>query len=164
MCPRVQPGLLCRWCWRIASLMRSRSSSVLVVSLFLATAGSSTAHASCGDYVIVGNPPAAWQTGRGMPPTITWADPGRQPLDPVDEPAVPGCQGPSCRRHLPDPAHPAPRIELAGPDHWACSLTAGHTAGFEPRCLLGEARLFPSPGHPFLIERPPRFAGQPEPC
>jgi hypothetical protein len=124
-------------------------SAFVLVTLLAADA--STAFASCGDYVHVGNPQAAQAMGSSA--FVAFDNSALKfsstPIDPQ-----PFCRGPGCRAHSQSPA--APPRTLQRFDHWACLPTPTWDCGYHKISLQGEIALFVPEGHPFLRERPPR--------
>jgi hypothetical protein len=122
-----------------------------LVLLSLLTAESSTAFASCGDYVHVGSPQAAQ-------PDVSLASGtfersafkfSAAPFDPK-----PSCRGPGCSAHSPAPAAPPRTVQRF--DHSACLSAPTRDCGCYKMSMRTEMALFVPEGHPFLHKRPPR--------
>jgi hypothetical protein len=128
-------------------------SAFVLVSLL--TAEASTAFASCGDYVHVGNSQSAPTLGRFAfggfdSSTLKFLS---APIDPQ-----PSCRGPNCHEDLPSPAAPPRTVQRF--DHWACLQTPTWNCGCYKMSLQTEVVLFIPEGHPFSHERPPRSSMQ----
>jgi hypothetical protein len=138
-------------------------SAVVIAALTTLEAGSSTARASCGDYVdITGQPMTIGHVSNAHFRKISGSsrdDSGILNLEsttypiPIKSP----CQGPNCRRKIPDPATPIPVVS-SSPQPESASLIS-HSAELDAQpgrfvAVSSDKRLL---SMEMRIERPPRI-------
>jgi hypothetical protein len=131
--------------WKIA---RGAAAAILTL-LGSALLAPSAAHASCGDYVMIGSHHSAHHSGPASSGhTGSTGQTGEQA-------PVPLCHGPRCSNNSLPPAAPAPRIEMTV-ERWAVS--SGTTLTILPDCesLLAEAHVMTCDGFGLSVLRPPR--------
>ncbi len=131
--------------WNIA---RGAAAAILTL-LGSALLAPSAAHASCGDYVMIGSHHSAHHSGpaaNGHPESTSPAG---------EEAPVSRCHGPYCSNNSIPPAAPAPRIEMTV-ERWAVS--GGTSLTILPDCepLLAEAHVVTCDGFGLSVLRPPR--------
>jgi hypothetical protein len=131
--------------WKIA---RGAAAAILTL-LGSALLAPSTAHASCGDYVMIGSHHSAHHSG---PAASGYTDSTGQA---DDQTPVPRCHGPHCSNKSLPPAAPAPRIEMTV-EQWA--VWGDASLAILPDCesLLAEARAVTCDGFGLSVLRPPR--------
>ena len=124
-----------------------RLSMLLAVSFFLVTLAGSDVFASCGDYVVIGNP-----THEAMSPVS--GDGSHD--NGVYTPPAPRCNGAECRQQLPLAPQPAVPFSIGPPDPSAVARQRnGHEV--EPSsALYSQVVSTTLDGHAQRVERPPR--------
>jgi hypothetical protein len=129
--------------WKIA---RGAVAAMLAL-LGSALLAPSTAHASCGDYVMIGSHHNAHHSGPAA------SDHTESAGTPAEQ--TPRCRGPHCSNNSLPPAAPAPRIEMTV-ERWAVS--GGTSLTILPDCgsLLAETRVVACDGFGLSVLRPPR--------
>jgi hypothetical protein len=137
------------------------------------------ASASCGDYVLMlahSTHSGAGELPPGGPSTESadglsqdalrrqplfdfarWTAP-QNSLPRQPRPAVPPCQGPSCRRRPAAPPGGLPQGPTSQLDQWACWLAPSYDRHTLSRSTFRPAHLLISSGCRWLLERPPRRA------
>ena len=153
--PLIGRECVCKYMCLLPARKRLARSPCGTCSAFdlisLLAADASSAIASCGDYVHVGDPEAA----QPVDSLAFWAFESSAlkfssaPFDPQ-----PSCRGPICREHSPSPGAPPRTVQRF--DHWACLPTPTGDCGCYKTALPIAMALSVPEVHPFLHERPPR--------
>lgn len=138
------------------SIARWAAACLTAVLLFSAA----EALASCGDYVHI-----AGEMGSGDALShdeyrliATKQFQHASPYDPImPAPLTPSCQGPNCRRQIPQPNPPVPPVAPAGAHHWAYWLSTTEPPDGGLASLSLERSFPPLAGHRRAIDRPPRW-------
>jgi hypothetical protein len=129
--------------WKIA---RGAAAAMLTL-LGSAIVAPSAAHASCGDYVMIGSHDSAHHSG---PAANGHTDSAGKPAE-----QTPRCYGPHCSNNSLPPAAPAPRIEMTV-ERWAVWGDTSLTVLPDCESLLAEAHVVTCDGFGLSVLRPPR--------
>lgn len=122
--------------------LRRWSALVVAGFAFLLASTSQDAHASCGDYVMVGG-----ANRHGL-------DHSSQ-SSPLNSRRVPTCSGPHCQRQV--PPLPAPKhLVLSGPHESACPMFADRSQTDNRSRRVNEPALLASQAVVSPLDRPPR--------
>lgn len=150
-----------RRCLALVRIARLPPLVVLTVGLVAMWAIAATeARASCGDYVhVAGGGAGGASLNHDVHRSIDFRPFLRgATLDPAaPAPPTPSCQGPNCRRQIPQPNPPVPPVAPAGAHHWAYWLSTTEPPDGGLASLSLERSFPPLAGHRRAIDRPPRW-------
>ncbi|HJT31192.1 MAG TPA: hypothetical protein VJ783_04020 [Pirellulales bacterium] len=138
----------------VARTMRAMVAALLAVL----AASAAEVRASCGDYVHVsgGGDAAAPVGDEHLSLAHQFTLPTGLDSHPP-APLAPSCQGPNCRRQLPQPTHSVPPVSMARTQQWACWLSDVERSDVKFADRAIELSLHPLAGHRQSIEHPPRL-------
>ena len=139
----------------------SGAVSRLAVAALLATLAIATsqARAGCGDYVHIAGEmtsPASLPHDEHRSNDLHQFSHRAKSGSYSPAPLTPSCQGPNCRRQLPQPNHSAPPVSAPNASQWACWLSAVIAADVRFAFRTVDLSFHPIAGYSPNIERPPR--------